>query len=111
MAKRSLRSEAELAQELNELLQSQLKRKRLTSILLSGCSVLAAISLGLLGFAMEAFGLFVIALIGLLRYFDTNGHLHEVRQRSTKTLFPRISKLQHKDQSASTDKGQPLAQG
>ncbi len=111
MTKQAPRSEADLARELNEKLQSRLKSKRLASILLSGSSVLAAAVCGLLGFAMEAFCLFVVALILLLRYFDTNGHLHEVRHRSTKTLFPRLSKLQRKDQSASSNPGQSLSQG
>ena len=109
MAKRSARSEADLAQELNKNLQSNLKSKRLISITLSALFLVGATIFSFFGFAMTSFCLFVVALIYLVRYFDANSHLHEVRRRSTKTLFPRISLLHRKDQSASTKQGQSLA--
>ena len=110
MGNTSSRSEADLAKERNEQLQRCLKARRLHSVLLSGLFLVSALIVGVYGFAIMSFCLLVLSIIFLLRYFDTNGHLHEVRRRSTKTLFPRISLLHRKDQSASTEQGQSLAQ-
>ena len=111
MAKLSSRSEADLAQELNENLQSNLKSKRLISITLSALFLVGAAIFSFLGFAMTSFCLFVVALISLVRYFDANSHLHEVRRRSTKTLVPPLSMLKRKDQPASSTQGQSMSQG
>jgi hypothetical protein len=111
MAEHPSRSEADLASERNANLQRDLESKRLASILLSGLFFTGAALVGLLGFAVASFCLVVVALIFLLRYFDANGHLHEVRRRSKKSLVPPLSALEREGRSASSSQGQPLAQG
>lgn len=111
MAEHSSRSEADLASERNENLQQGLKSKRLISILLTGALLLGAAIAGFLGFAMATFCLVVVALICVVRYFDANSHLHEVRRRSKKSLAPHLSVLKREDQSASSDQGQPVTRG
>ena len=103
--------EAKLASERNNRLQRRLLRKRTASVLLCvGCSA-TAVATGVFGFAMLAFCAIVVAIICLIQYFDANGHLHEVRRRSKKTLVPRLSLLAQKDRRETPAQGQPLAQG
>lgn len=111
MTNTSSRSEADLASERNENLQRGLKAKRLVSILLAGLFFIGAAFLAFLGFAMLVFCLIVLALIFLVRYFDANSQLHEVRRRSTKSLAPHLSVLKREDLPTSSKQGQPLAHG
>lgn len=111
MAEHASRSEADLASERHESLQRGLKSKRLSSILLMGALFLGAAIAGFFGLAMAAFCLVVVGLIFLVRYFDANGHLHEVRRRSRTSLAPHLSVLKREDQSSSADQGQPLPHG
>ena len=87
-----LRSE-ELARQRRENLCAALVKKRAISI---GLAIIVG-ALGALAWAsglhMVGFCLVTVALIFLVRYFDANGHLHEVRRRSSKRLAPDSSLL------------------
>jgi uncharacterized membrane protein YhiD involved in acid resistance len=86
--------EEELAKERIEMLEQELIRKRSVSLwLMAGFGVLCSIGLWF-EMPMLTITLFVLSLLLLLRYFDANGHLHEVRRRSKKTLFTRLSVIQ-----------------
>ena len=85
--------EAEQARLLNEDQQGSLISKRRSSVI----ATLLLFSSGLLawgyGLAMVGFCLIASSLIFLVRYFDANGQLHEVRQQSTTRLTPDLSVL------------------
>jgi len=76
-----------------------------------GVFFLGAAFAGALGFAMVTFCLIVVGLIFLVRYFDANSHLHEVRRRSKNSLAPHLSLLKREDQSTSSDQAETLAHG
>ena len=92
----STNKEAELARQRNERLRHALAQKRSRSIALAVVSALIAALAWIAGFEMVAFCLAIVFLIFLLRYFDANGHLHEVRRRSDKSLVPNFSLLDAK---------------
>ncbi len=111
MAEQSARVEANLARERNENLQQAFVKKRTVSVFLTAGSLVAGVLAGIFQLPMLAFCCIVIALIFLVRYFDANSHLHEVRRRSCKTLAPDFSALKRKDQPSTSGQSQPLSQG
>ena len=95
--------EAEQARQLNEDQQGSLARKRRSSIvaaLVLFCGGALAWGYGL---AMVGFCLIASSLIFLVRYFDANGQLHEVRQQSTTRLAPDLAVLRPAAPSPATD--------
>jgi hypothetical protein len=62
------------------------------------------------GSEMVAFCLVIVFLIFLMRYFDANSHLHEVRRRSEKSLVPNFSLLEAKKGSSESGKSQVAAE-
>jgi hypothetical protein len=89
MAAEPTAEETKQAQEYMRLLEAEFVRARFKSMAIA---VLFMILGGLVAAVLPiiSFCLFAIALIFLLRYFDVNGQLHEIRRRPTKTLFSRV---------------------
>jgi hypothetical protein len=81
--------ETKRAQEYMRLLEAEFVRARFKSIAIS---IFFMVLGGLVALVLPiiSFCLFAAALIFLLRYFDVNGQLHEIRQRPTTTLFSRV---------------------
>lgn len=103
--------EASLACERNSRLQCSLVKKRTASVLLCiGCFGIAVVT-GVIGSTMIAFCALLVSLICLILYLDANGHLQEVRRRSTKTLVPRFSVLGQKNHVEAATQGQTATQG
>ena len=100
MSESTKKDERALARERNEELQNTLVRKRSNSIALAVLFAVPAVLACTTGLEMTGFCLFVVSLILLLRYFDANSHLHEVRRRSTKSLVPHLSLLERENQTA-----------
>lgn len=94
------KDEGALARERNERLQKALARKRAMSVALAVIFAVPALVACTTGLEMTGFCLFVVSLILLLRYFEANSHLHEVRRRFTKSLVPHLSLLQRENGTA-----------
>ena len=99
MSESTKKDERVLARERNQRLQNALARKRSVSIGLAVLFAVPALVACMTGLEMTGFCLFVVSLILLLRYFEANSHLHEVRRRSTKSLVPHLSLLQREDRT------------
>lgn len=94
------KDEAELARHRNQRLQDALASKRSWSIALAAILAVIAAVAWTAGSGMAAFCLLVVSLILLLRYFDANSHLHEVRRRSSRSLVPNFSLLEAENRGA-----------
>ena len=86
--------EAEQARQLNEDQQDSLTSKRRSSVIATLLLFCGGALVWGYGLAMVGFCLIASSLIFLVRYFDANGQLHEVREQSTTKLAPDLSVLQ-----------------
>ena len=86
--------EAEQARQLNEDQQGSLTSKRRSSSIATGLLFCGGALAWGYGLAMVGFCLIAASLIFLVRYFDANGQLHEVREQSKTRLAPDLSVLQ-----------------
>lgn len=111
MSESANRLEADLARERSERLQHALAKKRWRSIAFAVVLPLTAVVAWTAGFGMVAFGLLVLSLISLLRYFDANSHLHEVRRRSAKSLAPNFSLVQPKKEASDSKQSRAVHEG
>ena len=98
------RPEEQQARERRDYQESVLLRRRRRSLLALAVLVVPSVSACILGLEFIFFCCVGLACLLLLNYFDTNGHLREVRRRSVKTLVPNFSLLQ-------PDSGQSGGQG
>ena len=85
--------EKALALKRNQRLQRELRVKYLSSLAVAILFGLTGAGVALAGFVMAGFCLFLVALIFGVRSFDSNGQLHEVRQRPHASLVPDLSVL------------------
>ena len=92
-----------LIKKRNQELKDNLTAKRIWYISLAVLSILLSAVIALTGFWMVALAAFVLGMIFLSQYFDANGHLHEVRLRSTRTLVPDFSVLHPKNSETKTN--------
>ena len=106
MAYQPKQLEAEAALERNRRLQRELKRKRLGCLLLGTGLLLAGVAVSVAGLPMIGYCVVLVGLISLVWAFDAHGHLHEVRQRGTKTLVSPISLVLGKPASAPSEQKQ-----
>ena len=88
------RSEEELAKRRNDYQQSVLIRRRWRSVGATAVFAVAAVCGCAFRFDFVFFACAALAGLSLLSYFDANGHLREVRRRSTKVLVPDFSLLE-----------------
>lgn len=101
--KRETETEEDLAKKRNRELKDSLIAKRTWYISLAGLSVLLSGGIALTEFWMVALAAFVLGMIFLSQYFDANGHLHEVRLRSTRTLVRDFSVLRSENSRTKTN--------
>ncbi len=95
-------TEQELAGQQNAKLQGGLDLSRKKRIAVFIISAIVGLAFAVVGFWMFALYAFIVAAIFLSLYFEANGHLHEVRRRSNKSLVPDFSKF-----GSSSDKSEP----
>ncbi|MBI1345946.1 hypothetical protein GC163_06620 [bacterium] len=96
--------ESQLAEAEKQRLQNSLVRKRQRAVFASfTCFVIAIASLWQ-PYSVLPFIFFVIAAISAFFYFDANGHLHEVRRRSSSTLFANFSRLKQDEVAVDSNK-------
>jgi hypothetical protein len=93
--------EEKLAAEQNKKLQDSLVTRRACYVLLAALFILLSVGIGFTRFWMIALSSLVLGLICLSQYLDANGHLHEVRRRSTKTLVRDFSVLRRTEHESS----------
>lgn len=86
-------TEQELARQQNAKLQTELDSSRKKRIAIFIVSTIVSVAFAIVGFWMFALCAFIVAAIFLSLYFDANGHLHEVRRRSNKSLVPDFSRI------------------
>ena len=84
-------TEQELAGQQNASLQLGLISSRKKWIALCAIFSVVGLAFSMAGFWMFALCAFMLGAIFLSSYFDANGHLHEVRRRSKKSLVPDFS--------------------
>ncbi len=95
-------TEEYLARERNKNLEDGLIAKRTRYISLAVLSIVSSCGAGVAGFWMIALVALVLGLICLSQYFDSNGNLHEVRRRSTRTLVRDFSVLRRPESNTSS---------
>lgn len=109
MTDKQKEAEADLAKMRNQKISISLRKKRSASFSLMIVCLASGIAAGFFGLIMTSFCLILVSLIGLLRYFDANGHLHEVSRRSDRTLTPKFSVFHNGGKASATDAKPPLA--
>lgn len=87
------RSEEQLAEARNDYQQRVYLRRRRRSVACFIASLLAAAVTFAQSLDFASVATVVALLISALFYFDANGHLHELRRRTRKTLAPKLSVL------------------
>jgi hypothetical protein len=96
--------EMQLAQEQSDELKSEFRRRRTVNIALFAAFLALAVLLAFpIRLPMMAFCSMLVSGVFLMLYFDANGQLHDVALRSTKTLYPRISILDRKTVTPTSD--------
>jgi hypothetical protein len=86
-------AEQKLAEQRAEYQQSVLLRGRRRSVLALVLAAIFAVGAWLWDLDFVFFSCAAGICLALLAYFDANGHLREVRRRSTKVLVPDFSRL------------------
>jgi hypothetical protein len=97
--------EMQLAREQIERLTAEFSAKRASSIALAVIFVLLGGVAVFYEQPMLAFCSIVIALIFVLRCIDSHGQLQEIRSRSTKTLYSRVSVLEDQPPARPSEHG------
>jgi len=87
-------SESKFATQRLEHQKSIYTRRRMYSAIAFFALLIFAIINAVFAFGFLAFVVFVLAAVAGMFYFDANGHLHELRRRSTKSLAPNFSLLE-----------------
>lgn len=87
-------NESKLAAQRLEHQKSIYARRRKHSAVAFFALLIFAVANAMFAFGFLAFIVFVLAAVAGMFYFDANGHLHELRRRSGKSLAPDFSLLE-----------------
>jgi hypothetical protein len=95
MSKAPSELEMKLARERKARLTAEFKRTRNISCLWALAFAALAVFLSFIPQPMLAFNAGVISLIFVVRAFDAHGMIEDVQRRSDKTLYVRMSSIEH----------------